>query len=104
MSRIPTLLLGIAILAATTSLSAQWPRYPTPGPKNPDGKIIQTPLELVVIYEGSGTTVRELFLDGRVPAKDGEPWWNGYSTGHWEGDTLVVETTGFMDVAGYTAD
>ena len=26
-----------------------------------------------------------------------EPWWNGYSVGHWEGDTLVVETTGFMD-------
>ena len=60
-------------------------------------KIIQTPAELVVIYEGSGTTVRELFLDGRTPARDAEPWWNGYSTGRWEGDTLVVETTGLMD-------
>ena len=60
-------------------------------------KIIQTPSEVIVIYEGSGTTVRELFLDGRVPAKDAEPWWNGYSTGRWEGDTLVVETIGFMD-------
>jgi hypothetical protein len=60
-------------------------------------KIIQTPAEAVIIYEGSGTTVRELFLDGRVPAKDAEPWWNGYSAGHWEGDTLVVETTGLMD-------
>jgi hypothetical protein len=60
-------------------------------------KIIQTPSEVIVIYEGSGTTVRELFLDGRVPAKDAEPWWNGYSTGRWEGDTLVVETINFMD-------
>jgi hypothetical protein len=60
-------------------------------------KIIQTPAELLVIYEGSGTTVRELFLDGRTPDKDAEPWWNGYSTGRWEGDTLVVETTGFRD-------
>jgi hypothetical protein len=60
-------------------------------------KIIQTPLEVIVIYEGSGTTVREIFLDGRTPAKDAEPWWNGYSTGRWEGDTLVVETVGFMD-------
>jgi hypothetical protein len=60
-------------------------------------KIIQTPTEVIVIYEGSGTTVREIFLDGRVPAKDAEPWWNGYSTGRWDGDTLVVETTGFMD-------
>jgi hypothetical protein len=62
-------------------------------------KIIQTPAELILIYEASGTTVREVFLDGRpLPSKDAEPWWNGYSVGHWEGnDTLVVETTGFMD-------
>jgi len=61
-------------------------------------KIIQTPSEVVIIYEGSGTTVREIFLDGRaLPGKDAEPWWNGYSVGHWEGDTLVVETANFMD-------
>jgi hypothetical protein len=62
-------------------------------------KIIQTRTEVLMIYEGSGTTVREIFLDGRpLPKKeDVEPWWNGYSVGHWEGDTLVVETTGFMD-------
>jgi len=60
-------------------------------------KIIQTPSEVILIYEGSGTTVREVFLDGRTPAKDAEPWWNGYSTGRWDGDTLVVETVGFMD-------
>ena len=62
-------------------------------------KIIQTPAEVVMIYEGSGTTVREVFLDGRaLPKKDDvEPWWNGYSVGRWEGDTLVIETSGFMD-------
>lgn len=60
-------------------------------------KIIQTPKEVVIIYEGSGTTVREVFLDGRTPVEDPQPWWNGYSTGYWDGDTLVVETTGFRD-------
>jgi hypothetical protein len=61
-------------------------------------KIIQTPAEVIMIYEGSGTTVREIFMDGRpLPGKDAEPWWNGYSIGRWEGDTLVVETSGFMD-------
>jgi hypothetical protein len=62
-------------------------------------KIIQTPTEVLMIYEASGTTVREIYLDGRpLPKKeDVEPWWNGYSVGHWEGDTLVVETTGLMD-------
>jgi hypothetical protein len=62
-------------------------------------KIIQTPTEILLIYEASGTTVREIFLDGRpLPKKeDVEPWYNGYSVGHWEGDTLVAETTGLMD-------
>ena len=62
-------------------------------------KVIQTPTELLLIYEASGTTVREIFLDGRpLPKKeDVEPWYNGYSVGHWEGDTLVAETTGLMD-------
>jgi hypothetical protein len=62
-------------------------------------KVIQTPTELLLIYEASGTTVREIFLDGRPLPKreDVEPWYNGYSVGHWEGDTLVAETTGLMD-------
>jgi hypothetical protein len=60
-------------------------------------KIIQTPSEVIMIYEGSGTTVREVFLDGRALPKDVEPWWNGYSVGRWEADTLVIKTTGFMD-------
>jgi hypothetical protein len=61
-------------------------------------KIVQTPAEVLIIYEGSGTTVREVFLDGRpLPNPDAEPWWNGYSIGRWEGDTLVVETSGFRD-------
>ena len=61
-------------------------------------KIIQTPAEVVMIYEASGTTVREILLDGRpLPPADAQPWWNGYSIGRWEGDTLVVETTGFLD-------
>jgi hypothetical protein len=62
-------------------------------------KIIQTPKEVLLIYEASGTTVREVFLDGRpLPKKDEvEPWYNGYSVGRWDGDTLVIQTTGFMD-------
>jgi hypothetical protein len=63
-------------------------------------KIIQSPAEVILIYEGSGTTVREAFMDGRpLPTVDKvEPRWNGDSIARWEGaDTLVVETPGFMD-------
>jgi hypothetical protein len=37
---------------------------------------------------------RRVYLDGRKPASDLDPSYFGYSTGHWEGDTLVVETVG----------
>jgi len=60
-------------------------------------KIIQTPAEVILIYEASGTTIREVYLDGRKPDKDAEPWWNGYSVGHWDGDTLAIDTTGLRD-------
>jgi hypothetical protein len=59
-------------------------------------KIIQTPKLVVMLYEQLGLW-RQVFLDGREPAKDPNPAWLGYSTGRWEGDTLVVETTGFND-------
>ena len=60
-------------------------------------KIIQTPSVIVVLYEANGG-VRQIFTDGRkVPADDPQPWWYGYSVGRWEGDTLVVETSGFRD-------
>jgi hypothetical protein len=60
-------------------------------------KIIQTPGVLVIIYEANHG-LRQIFTDGRsLPGKDADPWWYGYSIGKWEGDTLVVETTGFLD-------
>jgi len=40
---------------------------------------------------------RQIMTDGRPLPKDPNPTWNGYSVGHWEGDTLVVETIGFRD-------
>ena len=60
-------------------------------------KIIQTPDVTVIIYEAN-SGLRQIFTDGRpLPPKDVQPWWYGYSVGHWEGDTLVVETIGFRD-------
>jgi hypothetical protein len=60
-------------------------------------KMIQTPGLLVIIYEAN-YGLRQIFTDGRpLPTNDPDPWWYGYSVGHWEGDTLVVETTGFRD-------
>jgi hypothetical protein len=60
-------------------------------------KIIQTPKEVVIIYEANHG-LRQIYMDGRtLPGNDPDPWWFGYSIGHWDGDTLVVETTGYRD-------
>ncbi len=60
-------------------------------------KVIQTPREIVVLYEANGN-VRQILTDGRrLPTSDATPWWYGYSVGHWDGDALVIETTGFRD-------
>jgi len=69
-------------------------------------KMIQTPGVIVILYEANAG-IRQIFTDGRPQPKDVEPWWFGYSTGKWDGDTLVVETTnlrdlGWLDVEGST--
>ena len=59
-------------------------------------KIVQTPGLVVLLYETSSNSIyRQVFLDGRPLPKDPQPSWLGYSVGHWEGNTLVVETNGF---------
>ena len=60
-------------------------------------KIIQTPGMIAVLYEAYNH-YRQIFLDGRPLPKPTQPAYLGYSVGRWEGETLVVETTGFNDV------
>ena len=53
---------------------------------------IQTPKEVKMIYEGDHQ-IRHVYLD--VPhAKNPNPSWYGESVGHYEGDTLVIDTIG----------
>jgi hypothetical protein len=60
-------------------------------------EIIQRPEQIVIIYE-SHTEVRHLYFDGKIlPEDDRVPARNGYSAAHWEGETLVVETTALKE-------
>ena len=60
----------------------------------PDGlKLVQTE-DLVLLLHESRTIYRQIFTDGRPLPKNPQPAWMGYSIGHWDGDTLVVETIG----------
>jgi hypothetical protein len=43
------------------------------------------------------TSFRQIYTDGRPLPADPNPSFNGYSSGKWEGDTLVVHSNGFRD-------
>lgn len=57
-------------------------------------QIVQTDGLVAILYEYQ-TMYRQIFTDGRELPKNPNPTWMGYSVGHWEGDTLVVESNGF---------
>jgi len=59
-------------------------------------KVIQAPGVLVLMSENS-SIYRQIFTDNRPLPADPWPNWFGYSSGKWEGDTLVVHTNGFRD-------
>lgn len=65
-------------------------------------RVVQTPAvgeptHLFFLFEGNIHSYRQIFMDGRPHPEDLELTWYGHSVGHWEGDTLVVETVGFND-------
>ena len=60
-----------------------------------DSKIVQTPNVVLILQDD--LSYRQIFLDGRKLPQDPNPSWMGYSIGHWDGDALVVESTGFND-------
>jgi hypothetical protein len=49
-----------------------------------------------MLYEVE-TTFRQIFMDGRKLPADPSPRWQGYSIGRWDGDALVIESSGFTD-------
>jgi hypothetical protein len=57
-------------------------------------QVIQTPTEVIELFEYDHT-VRHIYIDGRKHPAGLKPTYNGHSIGHWEGETLVVDTIGF---------
>jgi len=60
-------------------------------------EIIQRPEQITIIYELHGETRRIYFGDRNTPEADRVPGRNGYSSGRWEGDVLVVETNNLVE-------
>ncbi len=73
--------------------SCKWPGVPTIIRMTMPQEFIVLPDRVVILYENM-SQVRRIFMDGRKPPADLDYTYNGFSTGHWEGDTLVAETVG----------
>lgn len=77
------------------SLRCQLPGVPRIGPP---AKIVQTAREVIFLYDDlNGSFYRIIPTDGRAHRKDVSPNFLGDAIGHYEGDTLVVETQNFND-------
>ena len=59
-------------------------------------EVLHTQARLAVLFL-SPPHQRLVYLDGRPHPPDPDPTWMGHSVGRWDGDTLVIETTGFND-------
>jgi len=59
-------------------------------------EIIQLPGRVMMVFEYDHL-IRQIYTDGREHRTDLAPSWMGDATGHWDGDTLVVETVSFND-------
>jgi len=68
------------------------PGYSTSGGMR---RFVQTPSMIVILNED--LTYRQIYMDGRGLEANPNPNWMGYSVGHWDKDTLVVESFGFND-------
>jgi hypothetical protein len=53
----------------------------------------------ITFFSEHQDALRRVYLDGRKPSPEvlADPTYAGYSTGHWEGDTLVIETVALSD-------
>jgi len=70
------------------------------GGTNSNVQIFQTPDQIVILHEMIHE-VRIIPLDGRPHVPSSIRQWLGDSRGHWDGDTLVVDTTNFVDMSAY---
>jgi hypothetical protein len=61
-------------------------------------KIVESPPYIYFLFEGNIHSYRQIFMDGRKHPADPNPTWYGHSVGHWEKDTLVIDTVGFNDL------
>jgi hypothetical protein len=59
-------------------------------------EVLATPGRITMLGEGDGNRLRRIYTDGRPHPEDPDLTMHGHSIGHWDGDTLVIDTVGIV--------
>jgi hypothetical protein len=62
-------------------------------------ELLVTPGRITMLGEVDGNRMRRIYMDGRPHPEDPDPTLHGHSIGHWDGETLVIDTTAIMPQA-----
>jgi hypothetical protein len=62
-------------------------------------ELLLTPGRVTLLGEGDGNRLRRIYTDGRPHPADPDPSFHGHSIGHWQGQTLVVDTVALLPQA-----
>lgn len=62
-------------------------------------EILFTPGRVTMLGESDGNRLRRIYTDGRPHPDASDPTFHGHSIGHWEGDTLVIDTVDILPQA-----
>jgi len=102
MPLLPQTLARMRALMATDDPQTNCLPLPTPRANPYPFRLVETPTHLFILNE-SMHGYRQVFMDGRPHPPAGElfPSWHGHSIGHWEKDTLVIDTVGFNDLTWF---
>jgi hypothetical protein len=66
-------------------------------------ELVQTPGRIIQFFDYFNAH-RIIWTDGRELPKDPDPWFYGHAVGHWDGDALVIDSTGYDDRSWLDAD
>ena len=95
--------LGVELLRKNTAAGAFNPLLNCFPDGVPHGDLLPEPFKIVnsrgvivMLYEVE-TTFRQIYMDGRKLPVDPSPRYQGYSVGRWDGDALVIDSSGFTD-------
>ena len=91
--------IGDSMYGDTTAVDPQMDCKPHGVPRSGfGGFVVSSPMVVAMLYEAApGPYYRLIYTDGRGHPKDLDTSYMGHSIGHYEGDTLVVDTVGLND-------